>query len=417
MGFELFEGIIDKNNLSEMLKAFHYTTGLATYLMSSKGEIVLQFGPTYPYCTYVYSHIPESICQQVRVSAGKKAMEIGSSYIFTCHANMNHIAFPIICQGTFLGSIQVGPFLMNAPESSLVMDIRERYSEFTMEDLMTLYDDAADIPQISAEKVTQLSRLFYYLMSSIITDSKDRFIINQQKLMQQSKISESIQKFKNEEGFNCRTYPIEKEKELLGLMRKGNTSTAKAVLNEILSSFFYEHGNNLSVIRVRMIELGSVMLHSMLDMITDSEKIFLLGDHFIHDMPGISNQDELAYRMNELFENIMECRLPMGNETNRMISKAMDYIGKHFSENITLQALAKEVSLNPSYLSRVFKQVTGKSFKEYLNNVRIEEAKRLIRYTDYPLLDIAIAVGYDSQSYFSQIFKKETGLTPNQFRA
>jgi len=417
MSSDYFEGIIDKENLSEMLKAFHYTTGLATYLMSSKGEIILQFGPTYSYCTYVYSHIPESICQSVRVSAGKKAMEIGSSYIFTCHANMNHIAFPIIHQGIFLGSIQVGPFLMNAPDSSLVMDIRERYEEFSMEDLMTLYDDAAEIPLISAEKVTQLSRLFYYLMSSMITDSKDRFIINQQKLMQQSKISESIQMYKNTEPVKGLAYPIEKEKELLGLMREGNADGAKTVLNKLLGILFYEHGNNLSVIRVRMIELGSVMIHSILEQISDANKMFMLGDHFVSDMNGIANQEELTFTMNELLDNIMECRLPMGSECNRMIARAMDFIGKHFSEEISLQTIAEEVSLNPSYFSRVFKQATGNTFKEYLTKVRVEEAKRLLKYTDYPLLDIAIAVGYDSQSYFTQIFKKETGLSPNKYRS
>lgn len=413
---DYFENVFDKENLSEMLKAFHYTTGLATYLMSVNGEIILQYGPTYPYCTFVYSHIPESICQEVRVSAGKRAMEIGSSYIFSCHANLNHIAFPIIYKGSFLGSIQVGPFLMNAPDSSLVMDIRDRYGEFSMQDLLTLYDDAADIPQVSAEKVTQLSRLFYFLMSSLVTDSKDRFIINQKKLTQQSKINEAIQMYKNAEPQLIIPYPVEKEKAMLSLIKEGNVKAAGDALSELLGYLFLLHGNNISAMRFRVIELGAVMIHTVLEYVEDSRKLFSLSDHFIHRVPGIPDLDELSYVMSEFLENIMECMLPTGSENNRLISQVIEYIAVHYSEPLTLQSVAEYISLNPSYLSRLFKQVIGMTFKEYLTFVRIEEAKRLLSYTDFPIIDIAVAVGFESQSYFSQVFKKTTGIAPNKYR-
>ena len=367
---DYFENVFDKENLSEMLKAFHYTTGLATYLMSVNGEIILQYGPTYPYCTFVYSHIPESICQEVRVSAGKRAMEIGSSYIFSCHANLNHIAFPIIYKGSFLGSIQVGPFLMNAPDSSLVMDIRERYGEFSMQDLLTLYDDAADIPQVSAEKVTQL----------IIP------------------------------------YPVEKEKAMLSLIKEGNVKAAGDALSELLGYLFLLHGNNISAMRFRVIELGAVMIHTVLEYVEDSRKLFFLSDHFIHRVPGIPDLDKLSYVMSDFLENIMECMLPTGSENNRLISQVIEYIAVHYSEPLTLQSVAEYISLNPSYLSRLFKQVIGMTFKEYLTFVRIEEAKRLLSYTDFPIIDIAVAVGFESQSYFSQVFKKTTGIAPNKYR-
>ena len=72
--------------------------------------------------------------------------------------------------------------------------------------------------------------------------------------------------------------------------------------------------------------------------------------------------------------------------------------------------------LHPSYFSTVFKNSTGLSFKEYLNKVRIEESKILLLNTDFSIIDIAIAVGFEDQSYFSKVFKKYTGTTPKQFR-
>ncbi|MBR2562605.1 MAG: helix-turn-helix transcriptional regulator, partial [Eubacterium sp.] len=72
--------------------------------------------------------------------------------------------------------------------------------------------------------------------------------------------------------------------------------------------------------------------------------------------------------------------------------------------------------LNPSYLSTLFKQVTGQTFKEYLNHVRIQEAQRLLTHTDYPIMEISIACGFSDQSYFTKVFRKYTGLTPRQYR-
>ena len=86
------------------------------------------------------------------------------------------------------------------------------------------------------------------------------------------------------------------------------------------------------------------------------------------------------------------------------------------NRQITLDETAEHVHLHPSYFSTLFKQSTGSSFKEYLNMVRIEESKRLLANTDFSIIDIAIAAGFEDQSYFSKVFKKYTGITPKQYR-
>ena len=72
--------------------------------------------------------------------------------------------------------------------------------------------------------------------------------------------------------------------------------------------------------------------------------------------------------------------------------------------------------LHPAYFSSIFKQCSGSSFKEYLNMVRVEESKRLLSNTEYSIIDIAVACGFDDQSYFSKVFKKYTGMSPKQYR-
>ena len=98
------------------------------------------------------------------------------------------------------------------------------------------------------------------------------------------------------------------------------------------------------------------------------------------------------------------------------IIKAREYIQAHFKEPITLDALANHLNLNKSYLCTIFKKATKDSFCNYTNKIRIEESKKLLRQTNDSMIDIALAVGFSSASYFNTIFKKLEGKTPLEYR-
>ncbi|MCK5735095.1 MAG: helix-turn-helix transcriptional regulator, partial [Spirochaetaceae bacterium] len=70
----------------------------------------------------------------------------------------------------------------------------------------------------------------------------------------------------------------------------------------------------------------------------------------------------------------------------------------------------------PTYFSRLFKEEAGQSFKIYLNNLRIDEAKNLLSETTLPLIEIASRVGFEDQSYFSRVFRNVVGISPGRFR-
>lgn len=92
------------------------------------------------------------------------------------------------------------------------------------------------------------------------------------------------------------------------------------------------------------------------------------------------------------------------------------YIDEHFMEDITLQTLSDLTYLNKYYLVHAFKNYKGVSPINYLINRRLLEAKHLLDTTNYPISKISSAVGFSSQSYFSQVFRKETGMSPNSYR-
>lgn len=101
---------------------------------------------------------------------------------------------------------------------------------------------------------------------------------------------------------------------------------------------------------------------------------------------------------------------------SKQIVDCIDYIYDHLHTRITVETLAEHVNLNPSYLSRLFKKEIGTSISSYIQIQKIETAKNMLIYSDHPLSQIALTLAFPSQSYFTEIFKKKTGLTPSEYR-
>ena len=93
-----------------------------------------------------------------------------------------------------------------------------------------------------------------------------------------------------------------------------------------------------------------------------------------------------------------------------------DYLDKHYAENITLDTLSEESGMNKYYLVHSFTKKYIRSPISYLNEKRIDESKKLLENTDYSIAEISKLIGFSSQSYFSQAFKKKTLMTPNEYR-
>lgn len=99
-----------------------------------------------------------------------------------------------------------------------------------------------------------------------------------------------------------------------------------------------------------------------------------------------------------------------------MVGAVQKYIRRHLKENISLNDIAREVDRNPTYISHVFRAVTGETLFEYITRLRMELAMKLLRESSMKIQEIAAETGYEEQSYFSQVFKKYTGKTAGSYR-
>ena len=171
----------------------------------------------------------------------------------------------------------------------------------------------------------------------------------------------------------------------------------------------------------------------MLHLARDAYRLFLLSGVFQNEyhFDDREEQEERFYRQAELcssHENLFRfltdtCKKNMEDasawfnvEKVRPINQAKRYIKEHFADPISLEEVSSEVGFSGSYFSTLFRKETGKNFLEYLTDVRIEEAKTLLRETRMTIENVAKSVGINDYKRFSKTFKKLTGISPKEYR-
>ncbi len=132
---------------------------------------------------------------------------------------------------------------------------------------------------------------------------------------------------------------------------------------------------------------------------TDTEEIMEL----FKQMAGLLIQEE---------ENENE----RGAQAENGILRVIEYVGKHYMENLTLSSLSEKFYLAPAYLSRSFKKQTGKNLIAYMTEKRLKKAVEYIEIKDMSLTEIAFLVGYNDYTYFNKVFRRYMGISPTQFR-
>lgn len=98
------------------------------------------------------------------------------------------------------------------------------------------------------------------------------------------------------------------------------------------------------------------------------------------------------------------------------VRQAVDFMNEHYHRDIGVEHIARHLNLNISYFHKIFREVTGRTPMDYMNDLRIARARMLLGNTDIPIIDICGFVGFNSRQYFSAAFKKATGKTPREYR-
>jgi len=171
------------------------------------------------------------------------------------------------------------------------------------------------------------------------------------------------------------------------------------------------------------------LYYIFMDILLSSSKIIeefggdakvILSEYFDKEnmMKDDTGVESIRSLLTSLLEKVIEFRdSAIGSKYSDIIVKAQEFIKNNYAnKDISLHSVAKEVNISPNHFSTIFSRETGETFISYITAFRIEQAKKLLKTTQQRTSDIGYDVGYNDTHYFSYVFKKNTGMTPKEFR-
>lgn len=149
----------------------------------------------------------------------------------------------------------------------------------------------------------------------------------------------------------------------------------------------------------------------------DYLKVLGQGENPIEKLIKIETITEIIEYLKLITERLLKYVEQYQSEhKNRIVYKSRKYIAKNYNKDITLTSVAKYLNVNSSYFSKLFKEVTGINFIDYLTRIRVDKAKYYLANTDMKIYQVALTVGYQNAEYFSKLFKQITAMSPKEYR-
>ncbi|MFI3255008.1 MAG: AraC family transcriptional regulator [Eubacteriales bacterium] len=378
---------IGKEKLEEMISSFYACTEISVEVRGQDGEILLSFGKSVRYYEKLIGETP-LFPPSVKEAEGT----LGQPCLSPCCDRFQKILFPLFHQTEVLATLLVGPFG--------VMDA-EKDSAFPSAIPVPFHE----VPWVSPEKAEQLIPLLTFLFSHFSQAKEEETVSTDSPLPCGDRREDS------------KHYPYEMEKLLITKVKTGDVLGANEILNHLLAYVLFSEETSLTMIQSRSIELCSLLSRAAIEGGAPSQTLLVMNQNFLKSILETEEFEEVCSKLQEAVKTFSESIILKSKmKQQAMIEKATNYMGQHFAERLTLDELAGHVHLSPTYFSSVFKESTGTSFKEHLNQLRVEESIKLLSSTDQSIIEISLSVGFEDQSYFSKVFKKHTGLSPKQYR-
>ncbi|WP_400246153.1 response regulator [Niallia sp. JL1B1071] len=203
--------------------------------------------------------------------------------------------------------------------------------------------------------------------------------------------------------------PFEVEKELLDAVKKGDIQKGLQMFETYFQSIQQAADFQLRMIHKAIENFFIVLTRSMKELGFDEEIETSLGKF---DNPMQIKEAAKAHLL-VVIKRLGEWR---SNGIRALLLQAKDYMDKNYYKTISLEEVAEQIGISSYYLSKLFKERFQVTFIDYLTKTRLEKAKELLLDPNVPLKEIALNIGYKDPNYFSRVFKKETGMSPSEYR-
>ncbi len=202
--------------------------------------------------------------------------------------------------------------------------------------------------------------------------------------------------------------------ELLFALRSGNRGKSSVLLAQLLNDLFAGTPKPDYVISV-CYELAFMMLRVLSEKLP-YEQVGELERRIRGNKAAEPTMQELRLLLDDICRKGCEwVEMQRTSESEQIVRQSMQYIRDNLGQPLTVEQCARQANLSAGYFANVFKKIAGVTVQQFVTQERIERAKQML-IDDYQVQEIAEALSYEHRRYFSEVFKKTTGMTPSEFR-
>lgn len=356
----------------------------------------------------------KSICFQSFETATRIAKKMGEAYIFTCPSGFIHIAISLLHDLHDYGTILIGPIQLHALE------------QHTTGEFIRLHQDPApvltnalktiqELRAFTSHEIHALSKLTYITITRLF-DQEIIYKKLREEKKSQARIGETLYDYKA--ASSPIRFSSENKSAVLEAVLHCKKEDAIEAMRRVLQELLLIESGNLDLVKARLLEFYSLIARTAVDKGLGLNSVFDLNFKFISSISNLFTVNELilwteetiTFFVDELFSHTESQHAPL-------IEKTLLLIEENYLQDISLQIVAKELHVSEGHLSKLFHKEMETTFSNYVNQLRIAKSKEYLRETNMTISEIAFAVGYNHQNYFTRVFKKHANVSPSAFRA
>lgn len=213
------------------------------------------------------------------------------------------------------------------------------------------------------------------------------------------------------------SWSSKQEEQLIQILCKKDPGSLKTY-TEQLTELFLQIQDKRQIF-VILYSLSNRILKFFYDINLEDQELTASITSIYQDMDSYRSCEEICLNLYRICTRICDCLTQsVNNHHHQLCQSVTKYIREHYTNpDLSLNELALHVNISNAHLSSIFKNTTGISISDAINNARIEAAQLMLRSTSYSIKEISERIGYANQYYFSSCFKKKTDMTPSSYRA
>ena len=376
---------------ARIMKHYERASNCTALVMGPKSE---NYGSICRRCNNCEQENLSKKCTYLHMEAINKARQLGGSYIYLCLKGFVFWTSPFYSGERFAGALFSGGVKGTDKNSDRVKAL-------------------AQIMLMCADQISGISFVNKNIICLPLTEKyKEPNITRRIKKTADPEIPPEKQ---NTEKSLC---PLDMERMLLACLRRGDKTEGYKILVNLLKILYLEVKGNFLAFRLKAMELAVLLSRAVSNPMDIIDNTALeTTNKCLMKIEESTNFDEITDILSAITERMSGMIFSFhGVRHFSALRKAERYIWNNYTRKLSLKEIASASGLSAPYFSTVFKEEMGENLSNYLNKLRVEKAAAMLVTTNTAISEIAIACGFEDQSWFSKIFKNNTGYTPGKYR-